>query len=234
MEQPNTEIPTPPQPENIQSVPVSPPPQKSKLPMVLVVVVLLILFTSIGIVLGKYVLNPTTPPVEKLILPSPSPAEASAKAGTPTPASTVYTEGTRSANWKTYTNPKYNYSIKYPNNLLTKVSTTENQLTFTESPEGQWLYDLSVENNSKNLTLNDIKQQELDKLGISKTDIQPEINEITTQNAKFQILHVISAKQKPFAIAVAFTIKGTNIYYFYANSNKEQFDQILSTFKFLE
>ena len=30
---------------------------------------------------------------------------------------TVYTEGTRSANWKTYTNTKYRYSFKYPPKL---------------------------------------------------------------------------------------------------------------------
>lgn len=45
--------------------------------------------------------------------PAPSPSPASVTQS-PTPNETVYTEESRSANWKTYTNQKYSFSLKYP------------------------------------------------------------------------------------------------------------------------
>lgn len=45
----------------------------------------------------------------------------------PTPAqvSTVYTEDTRSANWKTYTNEAQGFLIKYPNTLETEIESAK-------------------------------------------------------------------------------------------------------------
>lgn len=61
-----------------------------------------------GVLIGKYIytLKPT-------LSPSPLPSEASAKEGDPT------------ANWKTYTNIKYGYSLKYPTSSTTMANGCE-------------------------------------------------------------------------------------------------------------
>lgn len=76
------------------------PPNKSKLPWILLVVVLLLAMGAGGIFLGQRLVKPDTTP-------------------TPTPVAVVPTSAADSAaNLLTYTNTKYNFSFKYPSNLV--------------------------------------------------------------------------------------------------------------------
>lgn len=197
---------------------------KSNFPLIMVITGLLVII-GIGVLfaINSSNSNPTA---------DITPVISSSITQTPTLILTPTLEPT--ADLKTFTNTKYGYSVQYSVTLLTKSLPTENQLVLTETADGQWLYQLSVVANTTNLTLDDIKQQELVKLGITKNDVQPQVVEVSTQNAKFQTLSVISGNEKPFAIAIAYMIKDNLIYYFYANSNKVQFDQILSTFRFTQ
>lgn len=83
------------------AVPVSPTPKpKSKLPLVLVVIVLLVMVGVGGIVLGKYLSGSKTSETVQPVV--------TVTTTTPTPTADP------TANWKTYTNAKYNFSVKYP------------------------------------------------------------------------------------------------------------------------
>lgn len=55
---------------------------------------------------------------------TPLPKQATQITSTPADASPVPTGDTETANWKTYTNQKYGYSVKYPINLLVNESET--------------------------------------------------------------------------------------------------------------
>lgn len=77
------------------------PPSRSKLPVILLVIILLFLFGSGGILLGKYLYAPQITAIPTL---APQP--------TVIPTRTPDVTG----NWKTYTDTKHNFSLKYPEN----------------------------------------------------------------------------------------------------------------------
>lgn len=93
-------------------------PKKNNLPLVLGGVVLLLLIIAgsvyagmkIGEKKGQGVVTPNSIINAR---PTSFPSVSEVKP-TSTTDETVYTEEPRSANWKTYTNTKYGYSIKYP------------------------------------------------------------------------------------------------------------------------
>ena len=77
--------------------------QKGLTPMLIVLLV--------AAVIGGYLIyqNQSAKPTSPIItVASPAPTGA---------AETVYTEDTRSANWKTYTNTRYGYRVKYPSDV---------------------------------------------------------------------------------------------------------------------
>ena len=100
-----TEVPVPPS-ESPTSPPQNPPPRK--LPKVLSLILPLLV---IGAVFGGWYIRGVsqTKTVNEQITVSPT-------LSPPTPTPDLYTEATRSAtaDWKTYTNSKYGFSLKYP------------------------------------------------------------------------------------------------------------------------
>lgn len=94
------QTPVPPvQPATVQSTPPASTPSKSKLPLILGLIILLVV--SAGILLAK---SGGIPRLVAKPTPTPVPTQI------PTPTPTV----DPTSDWKTYTNTKYNYSIKYP------------------------------------------------------------------------------------------------------------------------
>jgi len=82
-----------------------------------------------SVVFGVYKLGQReTPPTPQ---PTPTPEVA-----TPTPDPT--------ADWETYTNTKYGYSIKYPQAVAVKTDETQNLVSFEFPEEGKWVADLSI------------------------------------------------------------------------------------------
>lgn len=79
--------------------------------LVYILVGVLILVSVAG---GAYYFGKSSTPKS-----SPAPVVTS-QTPQPTPDETVYTESDRSANWKTYTNIKYGYSIRYPDDWSLK------------------------------------------------------------------------------------------------------------------
>lgn len=69
---------------------------------IIILIIALILAGLAGAYYFGKIQNPKTQVMQPTIAPSSSSNE------------TVYTEASRSANWKTYTNPKYSFSLKYP------------------------------------------------------------------------------------------------------------------------
>jgi|SRR3989344_132942 len=125
-ETPSSQVYTSPQP-------VSPPPfPKSFLSnkIILLIVILLMLLGIGGTYLALNSKSKPQPVVSKptpTSAPTPLPTEASAKAGTPDPT----------ANWKTYTNAAYKYSVRYPATMTLSVNNADNSVLFkTQSGDG--------------------------------------------------------------------------------------------------
>lgn len=77
------------------------PPKTNRLLFSLIGIAILIVGVVVGLLVGKYIYTPKP-------LPTPLPAEASAK------EEALTKEGDPTVNWKTYTNDKDGYSVKYP------------------------------------------------------------------------------------------------------------------------
>lgn len=223
MEQPNTEIPTFPQPENIQPAPVTLPPlQKSKLPMIFIMILLLVLFTGVGIVLGKYVLNPTTSSVEKLVLPTPTVPSVLA---TPTPDPTT--------NWKTYTSLNGKYQFQYPNDvtvfeekqLITDVF--ENYTYIKKDDQTLATIVFFASSYTRYATLDDFAKGER----LQRDDLLNQVKEIISIANTTAYKFKLNPYGDPGPNVI---VKLNNQFVNFINHGFQNFDQILSTFKFLD
>jgi hypothetical protein len=251
MDNPMEQTQIPSQPAYIQPTPI---PQKSKLPLVLGMIVLLFVFVGAGVVLGKFLFTqPTTPVVEKLILPTPSPAETLAKTETPTPDPTI--------NWKTYQN-KNGYSIKYPSTLTvvpdtgmtapkditeaTGISVRNQNLADPLTGPQLNLYVFSLENTVyKNLsTLREIADANLKDNNHPETLIKI-IEGVHETQFNGELAYEYTIESKGFfagwsgflgeqGIAKIVTFKHNGKYFQIGLYDTPVFNQILSTFKFLD
>mgnify|MGYP001592004221 CR=1 FL=1 len=83
---------------------------------------LIIIIVVIAGAVGYFVLmNKSTPITQQ---PMPTPATTQIKTSTPKP-----TPKDETANWKTYSNDRYRYTLKYPNNWYTDTTYSENDFT---------------------------------------------------------------------------------------------------------
>jgi hypothetical protein len=232
------------EPNSIQ--PIENLPQKSKLPIVLLVMMLLFVFTGVGMVLGKYLLAPqATPVVEKLILPTPTITQSVI-----TPTITDPTQ----VNWKTYTNTGMGIQFKYPldpkwnikentqgTNSLTLYNYDVDKApgrSYAPSIDGD-IFKIEISKQKSNLTPNEWLNQQ--KSVISPITNKPEeffnVKTITVDSQNGIYYETKDALGGSKVGGAIFKSPDNDLVFFFGGlnfqGNKQVFDQILSTFKFL-
>ena len=148
---------------------------------------------------------------------------------TPTPDETVYTESDETANWKTYTNTEYGYSIKYSQNFKTQVQAAGAGVK--EAPDNAinlYIYNPDLEESYLNRYIN-VEIFNLEP-SLSNEWEQSEVligntkaTKYTNSTSQFDVYHMkLPNNQGVIEMQVSNSSdkKGAN-------------DQILSTFKFL-
>lgn len=197
----------------------------------ILIVVLIAALAAGGYFIYKLPRTSVTPPTPQTT-PAPSP--------TPSP-SPALTDTEEISNWKTYTNTRYGYSFKYPQDLYLKTpSAVENTVTFLfEKYRGQTLIDqpefgISASTDGKPLEelVNSIK-------AIAKQTGQVvSFQEIKLEGERaYRNENII--KDNPMS-NITTLVNHNNISYkitlFYSEMTEKQkslYDQILSTFRFL-
>lgn len=182
---------------------------------------------------------------------------------TPTPNVAVYTEATESANWKTFTNTKYEYSVEYPanwdieeaiaiagvpnkptwsgsilqKNELQKVSFLEKD----EQAIWQGTIELNVLQNPKNLNLEEWAKQYFRPLGADPSvNLAKIVGDTTLGGKPAKKFDVFSFDHNEVVIATIHnnlvyqvTFAGENPNDLDIEIHQKIYDQILSTFRFL-
>lgn len=187
------------------------------------------------------------PPSPVFVSPTPQATPVSSSIPDASPAPTGAGE---TANWKTYTNTKYGFSLKYPDNLkIIEDSSSESSFSIVFDSIGQTGitvmgkdYDkqpyvgisrVEYEGALKNTLLNQPYQDLQTKRKFIKT------GEYIIDGKKFAILKVqlvsdvIDSRLPEQYGTEIMGIVGDNLYRFYPVDNP-QFNQILSTFKFTQ
>lgn len=142
----------------------------------------------------------------------------------PTPIPTIPVDPT--ANWKTYTNTKYNFSFKYPSSFSTEILAAGGQNEADSNSRNFFVYQTGAN-----------RKYEERYLNFEVTQIEPNYQGTITQST----LNGISAK-KITLLNIQFDIysiklsSGEFIEIYVSNNvnKKDVVDQILSTFKFIE
>ena len=137
------------------------------------------------------------------------------------------------ANWKTYTNKNYSYSIKYPQNLKPLESTSDLYLIKIDFEDGSQTSLFNVEVRNNNLK-NEIIYLKSKIVGHVADNIKNETNitKDSYQGVKLEYDLSVSEPNIPNSYTVVVINNGK---YSYSISSPSNFiDQILSTFKFLD
>lgn len=157
----------------------------------------------------------------------------------PTPQTMPTTQSDPTETWKTYTNTKFNYSVKYPNTGVARIN-CENEENMLYLALGSQQDILAPQNCARDSRFNI-------EIVASNKPVKNTDNRYQSVSTEFQIAEIKAVKhtytQKPnfegpgesWFEEVYFEKNG--IYYDAYNRNKElsiTFDQILSTFKFRE
>lgn len=145
------------------------------------------------------------------------------------------------SSWKTYTNSKLGYSLKYPPNLnleervITSPSTISDELLtrIKQTPQVEYI-SISVESNPKNLTAFEWAKNEFNETRLVTDDMLKPFSidgtaairstEIPAQSAEDHVFFQKNGKIYWFTLGGAYTDKN--------GLTTELFDQILSTLKF--
>lgn len=244
MEQPNTEMPTPPQPVN--NLP-SPSQLTAKphlnLPLILGGIILLSLFTLGGVILGKYLYAPQKPMAQPTLAPKPT------LISTPTPTPDPTT------NWKKYTNTVMGIEFRYP------VDPKWNIVEKTQGDNSLTIYNYDV-GKAPGRSYAPSIDKDLFKIEISIQKSAPDANQwfdqqktiidpMTNKPNEFSNIKTITVdsqkgvyyevKDNLSGITVGNTVfndpNGRLVFFFGGlnfEGNRQVFNQILSTFKFLQ
>lgn len=145
----------------------------------------------------------------------------------PTPVATIEPDST--ADWKTYSNEKYGYSMKYPAKSVLNEVLDNNYLSFV-SFEGPNIQPLSVYINSSKLN------EEVKKIR-SQTESHFNAKLVKNESIIFSSfpavkLEYLSTDEKKIN-TINFVVNNGK-YTYVINTQPDSFDQILSTFKFIE
>lgn len=231
--------PIPPQPEPVISPP-TPPVRKFNPILISAAVVLLLAVGAGGLLLGKS-LNNSQPSVRPTATPLPTQI--------PTPDET--------ANWKTYTNNKLNYSIKIPRDWLIDdkenvfIRTSGEAIFLPQSEKDKGVFSTKIAitkltNEKIRYSLNTETQFNEWLLMPAATDVR---RLAKVENLKIDNLDAVKfisttlpgdATEPFFSIVTWFRKNGSNYYIEFGgdekivNGNVNIYNQILSTFKFLD
>ena len=175
-------------------------------------IVVLIFGVAIGLMIGKYIYTK----------PTPTPIISASPTSTPIADPT--------ANWKTYTNTKFGYSIKYPL-ILTPLETTADiylhQIAF-ESPEKAYLSGVIVEVRNLTNLADEVSYRTWRIVGHIADKLDSEIP-ISIFGLSGKRLNYTSGQKQFSTIIIPYQ---KLVYSIEAESNL--LDQILSTFKFVD
>ncbi|MDP3994919.1 MAG: hypothetical protein Q8P91_03745 [bacterium] len=208
----------------IQSMPVPEQP-KNKIPKKLVIASIVLLVVAIISVAFKLILKN-----KAVVQPTPSPTPTASQAPTGDLANPSRAE---SKDWKTYTNSLYTFQIKYPEKFnltedANKKDFYDDLVSLTHqntSVNIKAIYGIDIYENSKPREV--AEREVMDsgfKYSITDTTISGYAIAITTLETtpKFQTIVTIAHPNKNLFIQISSDIDG------------KEFDQILSTFRFLE
>ena len=143
------------------------------------------------------------------------------------------------ANWKTYTNSKYGFTLKYPQNL--SVKETSNIIIFNAvgNKDNETVFALIVYENPNNLSLKDYETKNTGESGMGPSVYYSSSQLVTLENGTkvYYQKEEISCFSK---CGSYIWINKDKIYKFLGSVNsgikdqKQIMDQILSTFKFTQ
>ncbi len=138
----------------------------------------------------------------------------------------------KTASWKTYTNEKYNYKIKYPKYWIVESDKNSKNVVINniEESENSVIIDVyssqeELPKNAENLNL-DLWLREQVQNGEFKNLKDVYVNNIKGQ----QVEEVVSQKK----VITTVYVNNDNMIYRIKNIASEYFDQMISTFEFIE
>ncbi len=144
-----------------------------------------------------------------------------------TTSPTSVTKSAETANWKTYTNAKYGFSLKYPSQWQINPPAIDDGILIGLAEPNEEQIDIEVSPNSPSYTQNNCRKINLDSILATRCET---IQQITGERGV--------TYNSPINSKTVFVVGShNNLYYSLALTNKESsekfkiFDQILSTFR---
>lgn len=197
-----------------------------------ILIVLLIAAAVGGYFIYQNQIKPTLPPITQ-----PTPSQIAAPA--PTDAdTTVNTEASRSANWKTYTNSKYGFSLKYPAGYVIKedgsgvIQIADSEKSFTELSNF-----ITIDPRLVGMYANYANAIQKAREQFKNDTIENTENGIKFTSKPYTLPFVNNGKQQLYRLNVYYMYQGGAMTTTFNNepiNNIHKYDQILSTFKFLD
>lgn len=226
---------TQPAPIHSESTPVNQTPSsKSKFPMILMVIILLILFTGVGIILGKVLFTSQIILIAEKTQPLSSPTQVGISSPTPTtnPVSTISGE---TANWKTYTNPAYSFSFKYPSTWSFEEKLPNSISFLNQDKNFALIVDYKKAGDSTRIVRTGVGAGDLVTRGTVKfNDVNLTRDVLVYQNNDKEVLYnkAFEIKTGNLVFSISLTDNTSLANAILTQSTEQEADQILSTFKF--
>lgn len=186
-------------------------PLQSKFLLLSILLAFLAVIFTIGVAVGNYLSTIKEPPTEPAV-------------SLPTRVPTAFPTVDQTGNWETYTNKRYGYSLRYPQEITYEESSSygtknKEEITTTFTTEGS---SLKIFGNAGGRGVSSIKSEAILISGI------PTVKFYETENSG-----VIKAIETGFgdSIYFSFTLSADKMK---AEAHDRLFDHVLSTFKFLD